>query len=140
MRQHQAEFLELGEKGFAGLPFRGDLNRVKDHASFTVKRAGRGVKEILVLLGGNATEKKRLDVDWSKTRDPLKPLETAGEMRGVCRLTAAVTGKKKRIRHNGKNGRAPKRETQTQHEEKSSHRVEAQMSVTGFLRGAARPG
>lgn len=97
--EEQAEFLEFGEEGFRGLPFRGKPDGIEDYGGFAAElRAGR-IEEVGVLGGCDAGEKKSLDVERAEARGASEAIEATGDVSRICELAAAVTGEKIRIGH-----------------------------------------
>jgi hypothetical protein len=97
--EHEAEFLEFGEDGFGGLPFRGKLDGCEDGGGFALKRGVWGVEKLGVEFRSDAGKKESLDVDGTEAGGPGESFEAAGDVRGVCKLATAIAGEKDGIRH-----------------------------------------
>ena len=80
--EHKAALLELRKNGVGRLPFRGKLDGLEKLASLAFETTLGRVEKIGVVVGRNATEKKRLNMDWAVARGPLEPLKAPGDVLG----------------------------------------------------------
>lgn len=76
--------------GFRGLPFRGDLEGLQNVSPFAGEGKIRRIEEVGVVLRSDGTEKERLDVERTIVGRPGEALETAGNVRRIGELAAAV--------------------------------------------------
>ena len=100
VRQHQAELLKFGKRIFWRLPFRGDLDGLKNGSGLSLEANAGSIEKISVGFRGDAAKEQRLDVNGAKAGGPREALETTRNVRRVGRLAAAVAGEKNGVRHN----------------------------------------
>lgn len=110
VREHQAQFLEFGKDGFAGLPFCGEWDGLEDCGGFTFEGRVWRVEKVVALGGSDAGEEKGLDVDGAEAGGPGESFEAARHVGGVDELATTVAGEersghKSRVEEEGRGGK-----------------------------------
>jgi len=78
--EHKSALLELRKNGVGRLPFCGKLNGFEKLASLAFEKTLGRVEKIGAVVGRNATEKKRLNMNWAVARGPLEPSKAPGDV------------------------------------------------------------